>query len=948
VTTLVAAAAAVAAAVAVVATGLSLRAERLAERPDASSRRRRRGPANGSVLMVATAAGTLWAATAQGPSLRILAVAAALGVFGLVGDRRRFRPTVRVGAEVVAALAAVSLGVNTAVTATDVTDALVVVVVVVALVEATRLLDAAPRVSAAVLAPAAGALGLMAAGAGQDDVAVLAVALAAALAGMLVAGLRRPFWLGDSGCLFAGFVLAGLVASVEPATPSPLSLAVVLPVLTVPLLNLTVTAVDRLRRRRPLTQRRPDGLPHRLRAARLPWPLVLAVLGGAQVLIGAAAVAADRGELLRAAPLLAAAVVSLAVLALARGPVHSTPAPRLPSAVRLAGVGLVVAAGAFVLPAAVALAASAATIAEGAAAAEQGLSRARQGEVETAAAAFEQAQDAFVAADRRLRGPLTSLGLGVPVLGPNLAAARTLTGVGSDLVASGAAAAQAAPGDLRVSGGTVPLEEIRRLAPGLADTAATLRRAHQRTTGIEQAHLVPVVRDRLAGLDDRLDRTAHDADVAAMAAAVLPPVLGGDGPRHYFLSVENNAELRATGGFMGNFGELVADEGRLRLERLGRVRDLNLEGADVRTVEAPDDYLARYTRFEVATTWQNVNFSPDFPTVGHVISGLYPQSGGRSVDGVIGIDPVGLAAFLRLTGPVSVDVWPEAITADNVVEISLNQAYIVFEGDRDERVDFLGDVARAAVEAFGARDLGNPVHIVETLSDAVAGGHLRVWFPRDEEQALVERVGLAGEVEPVESDSVLVVNQNAGGNKLDYYLRRRSSYAVELVPSGDGVQVSGQLQVTLENTAPAEGLPRYIIGPYFPGNPAGLNRTYLSVYTPFELTGATLDGEPLAMEAEEELGRRVYSEFLDVPSLSSRTVTVGLQGEAPLAAGGWYELDLLHQPLLNPEEMSVTLEVPDGWRIAEAEGATLSGARSATTEVVLDRDVTVRVRIERG
>ncbi len=95
--------AAVAAAVAVVATGLSLRAERLAEQPDAS-RRRRRGPSNGSVLMVATVAGDLWAEAPEGPALPILAAAVGLGLFGLAGDWRRLMPSVRVSVEVVTAL----------------------------------------------------------------------------------------------------------------------------------------------------------------------------------------------------------------------------------------------------------------------------------------------------------------------------------------------------------------------------------------------------------------------------------------------------------------------------------------------------------------------------------------------------------------------------------------------------------------------------------------------------------------------------------------------------------------------------------------------------------------------------------------------------------------------------------------------------------------------------
>ncbi len=38
-----------------------------------------------------------------------------------------------------------------------------------------------------------------------------------------------------------------------------------------------------------------------------------------------------------------------------------------------------------------------------------------------------------------------------------------------------------------------------------------------------------------------------------------------------------------------------------------------------------------------------------------VIGGLYPQSGGEPIDGAISVDPITLAAFLKLTGPVAVD-----------------------------------------------------------------------------------------------------------------------------------------------------------------------------------------------------------------------------------------------------------------------------------------------------
>ncbi|MGI9121043.1 MAG: hypothetical protein ACR2G7_13135, partial [Acidimicrobiales bacterium] len=293
---------------------------------------------------------------------------------------------------------------------------------------------------------------------------------------------------------------------------------------------------------------------------------------------------------------------------------------------------------------------------------------------------------------------------------------------------------------------------------------------------------------------------------------------------------------------------------------------------------------------------------------------------------------------------VDVEPWPEPITAKNVADVTLNQSYIDFD-DNDDRVDFVGDVAETVAGAFTTADLGSPSRIFDALGQPARGGHLAAWFTRPEEQSLVERVGVASQLRPVKVDSLAVVNQNAGGNKIDYYLRRSTSYDVELRPDGDRLQVSGRLRVAMENQAPAEGLPSYIIGPYDARFQAGENRTYVSIYTPLGFTGATFDGQPVALEAEEELGRKVYSAFLSIPARSTRTLEMDLQGSATLLPGGWYELDLLHQPLLVPGHVSVSIGVADGWRIAEAEGATVEGAHRATVNQGLDQDKRVRIRL---
>jgi hypothetical protein len=149
----------------------------------------------------------------------------------------------------------------------------------------------------------------------------------------------------------------------------------------------------------------------------------------------------------------------------------------------------------------------------------------------------------------------------------------------------------------------------------------------------------------------------------------------------------------------------------------------------------------------------------------------------------------------------------------------------------------------------------------------------------------------------------------------------------------------------MENQGPETGLPRYVIGPFDERFEPGENRTFVSVYTPLGLTGATWDGVPVDLTAADELGRRVYSAFLSIPARSTRTLEMQLEGTVVALEGGWYELDLLHQPLLNPGAITASFEVPRGWRIVEAEGAELDGKRRAVAEFVPDQDRTVRLRV---
>jgi hypothetical protein len=423
--------------------------------------------------------------------------------------------------------------------------------------------------------------------------------------------------------------------------------------------------------------------------------------------------------------------------------------------------------------------------------------------------------------------------------------------------------------------------------------------------------VVPPLRGRLDRALDQLARADTAADRVGRVLRQLPDLLGGQGLRRYYLVVQTAAELRASGGFLGNFAEITADQGQLTLVRVGGVQELN-DGSDPRSrrLVAPADYVSRYGRFAPERFWQNVNVSPDFPTNAKVIADLYPQSGGKPVDGVLAVDPTGLAHMLRLTGPVTVPEWPEPVTADNAESLLLHQHYVAFATRGAARVDFLGSVATQVWNRLTTGPLPGAYEIVNTLAPAARGKHLMITAVRAEEERLLEDVGVAGKMVPVRSDFVAVVTQAAGANKIDYFLRRKLDYQVSLDHRSG--RLRAQLTVVLQNLAPRTGLPAVVIGGEArPPVPVGDNKLYLSVYSPWALEDAWIDDRPAPFESDTELGRRVYSSFVVVPSQGTLTVRLELSGR--LRVGDDYRLDVHRQPAVAPDEVSTSLTlVPEG------------------------------------
>jgi UDP-N-acetylmuramyl pentapeptide phosphotransferase/UDP-N-acetylglucosamine-1-phosphate transferase len=879
----------------------------------------------------------------------------ALAVLGLVTERASApqRPTlIAVGLAAAAAVVAGARFGPTGVVAVDIVAAWVFIVVVT---EAFDGFGNSDGLACGVGLAAAFGLFALAGFGGEDAVATVVAGLGGACFAFLAFNTRpASLFIGRGGRLAIGFTLAvGALAARPAAEPSGSAgrLAVPLILMGLLLLDAGVVIGGRLRRRRPLTTGRSDHVVHRLVGSGWTRSEASAVLVTAQVALSMLALFTGRGVLpvWLGTALGAVIPVALLIASAKERADRRSPVP-LTGRARLGFLLVALAVAAAVLPVAVVAGDAADLMDRGRTAATRALSVAREGDAILASGYFRRAALTFARASDRLDSPWVAGGLAIPGLAPNMRAARELADVGVELARAGEDVTTAVrPEALEVIGGRVPLDEVRRITPKLTAGSQALARALARIRRLDDPYLVSPVRDAIEKVTRELAHASGEAQRGLAAARLAPAVLGGDGVRRYLLVVQNNAESRATGGFIGNFGLMTAQDGEVDIGELERTAAWNLRVAQAGHPpgDAPPDYHARYDQFSPATTLQNVNMSPDFPSVASFLMSQAPRIGLGPIDGVLAVDPMGLAALLELTGPVNVSGWPTPIDASNAVDVTLRDAYAFFERT-PERAEFLGDVAQTVVDEATSGSLGKPARIARVLGGAAHEGHLILAFARPAEQKLAEDLGVSGRVAPARSDAIAVTSSNSGANKIDFYLRRNLNYRVQLDPDLDRRRAlaSGRMTVELDNTAPAEGLPRIVIGPYIADRfQAGENRAYVSLYSPLVLTGAAVNGRPVEPYQGVERGRNVYSLLASIPSRATQILTADFRGAVRLRPGGWYEVDVGHQPMVQPDHVRVSIAVPEGWRIAEAPGLEQVSARLATRNITQREPERVRVRI---
>jgi hypothetical protein len=189
---------------------------------------------------------------------------------------------------------------------------------------------------------------------------------------------------------------------------------------------------------------------------------------------------------------------------------------------------------------------------------------------------------------------------------------------------------------------------------------------------------------------------------------------------------------------------------------------------------------------------------------------------------------------------------------------------------------------------------------------------------RPQEKRALEAAAITGELGAPVGDAAMATVQNLGGNKLDFYSRRRLSHSCRIATASPTVC---ETTVSIDNRTPL-GLTRYEFQ-YFP---YGLFKNFVELYVPAEarLEAVQAGGRPAEFITYREDGYKSVGVYVEIPRNESDTLKV--RYTLPAEPGG-YSLELRPQPLTHDADLTVRLLAPPEWDFTGPEGARIESGR---------------------
>jgi len=339
--------------------------------------------------------------------------------------------------------------------------------------------------------------------------------------------------------------------------------------------------------------------------------------------------------------------------------------------------------------------------------------------------------------------------------------------------------------------------------------------------------------------------------------------LGFTKPQTYLVLFLNNTELRPTGGFIGSYGVITLEKGKVTIHQIEGSENTDWKNKE-KVNQLPPAPLTNYLGVPY-WYFRDANWSPDFAQSAKKSIELYNQeiiNPVQHIDAVVGVTPVVLETFLDMVGDVTID--DITFSADNVIEKLEYEVEYGFEHKNisiKNRKDILQPLLKSVlfkITPLVVTDLSTLLKKIEYLADTK---NIQFFSFDDVLQKKMQEFGWSGEVSQKDGDFLMWVDANLGALKTDHAMWRDLQYRL--------IDNQGELFAEATMKYQHNGVYDWRTSRY---------RTYSRIFVPLnaQIAEVTFDGSIVDLakvDRGQELGKQWFGTFISIePGMSKEVV----------------------------------------------------------------------------
>ncbi|MGB9706457.1 MAG: DUF4012 domain-containing protein [Microgenomates group bacterium] len=422
-------------------------------------------------------------------------------------------------------------------------------------------------------------------------------------------------------------------------------------------------------------------------------------------------------------------------------------------------------------------------------------------------------------------------------------------------------------------------------------------------------------KDQLNELNQKIPKIKNLIIQAKKVIEILPWLIGQDQKRTYLVLLQNNNELRPTGGFIGSFAILTFNQGKLVDFE---VQDVYWADGQLKGHVEPPLELKKYLG-EANWYLRDSNWDPDFPTSAVKAQWFLEKETGRVVDGVVGINLFVAQRLLRAVGEIELPDYKEKINANNFFERAQYYSEIGFFPGSTQKQDFLGATARILFEKIKNAKGKTQGEIAKALYESLKSKDILVYLNDSSAMEKIFDLGWDGAVRNVKcqisdseclADYLAIIEANVGVNKANYFVEREINQEIQI---GEDGRIEKVLKIFYRNTSPSAHFP------------AGDYKNYLRILVPkgSELERILIGKEEVGKEKidiKETAGKTSFGFLINIPVGEERKVEISwlLPEKIPRGRKTQYLYLVQKQSGTKQEKFSLKISPPPGTVIIPA------------------------------